>query len=59
MRSCPPLQYPDLRENRDEYDRLMRRAYRVTRLPYPEDGPAAHMAASIVMVERGDHLVAV
>lgn len=55
----PSLQYPDLRENRDEYDRLVRCAYRVTQLPYPEDGPAAHMAASLVMVERCDHLVAI
>jgi hypothetical protein len=41
------------------YDRLVQRASRATRLPYPEDGPAAHMAASIVMVERRDHLVTV
>ncbi|HZV52916.1 MAG TPA: hypothetical protein VFD49_24530 [Candidatus Dormibacteraeota bacterium] len=55
----PSLPYPGLREDRKEYHRLVHCAHRVTQLPYPEDGPAAHMAASMIMVERCDHLVAV
>jgi hypothetical protein len=42
-----------------EFDRLLTAAYRVTRLPYPESNPAAHMAASLVLVERTDLLLAV
>ncbi len=42
-----------------EYDQLLEAAYRVTRLPYTESNPAAHMAASLVLVERCDLLLAV
>ena len=42
-----------------EFDQLRAAAYRVTRLPYPESNPEAHMAASLVLVERSDLLLAV
>jgi hypothetical protein len=55
----PSAAYRALREDLAEYDRLLAQAHRVTRLPYPGDGPAAHMAASLVLVERSDVLIAV
>jgi hypothetical protein len=42
-----------------EFDRLLAAAHRVTRLPYPESNPSAHMAASLVLVERSNLLLAV
>jgi hypothetical protein len=41
------------------FDRLVGRAQRVTTLPYPEAKGSAYMAASLVLVERSDLLVAV
>ena len=41
------------------FDRLVARAWRVTRLPYPESKGPAYMAASLVLVERSDLLLAV
>jgi hypothetical protein len=55
----PSAEYRILREDLAEYDRLLAQARQVTRLPYAEDGPAAHMAASLVLVERSDVLIAV
>lgn len=55
----PSTAYRGLRQDLAEYDRLLALARRVTRLPYQEDGPAAHMAASLVMVERSELLLAV
>lgn len=55
----PSAAYRGLREDVAEYDRLLAAAYRVTRLPFREDGPAAHMAAGLVMVERSDLVLAV
>lgn len=55
----PSAQYRSHRENLAEYDRLVAAAARVTRLPFRADGPAAHMAASLVLVERSDLVVAV
>jgi hypothetical protein len=55
----PSAEYRTLREDLAEYDRLCGQARRVTRLPFVEDGPVAHMAASLVMVERSDVLIAV
>lgn len=55
----PSAEYRSLREDLAEYDRLLARAARVTRLPFREDGPAAHMAAGLVMVERSDMVLAV
>lgn len=46
-------------EAQQEFDQLLAAAYRVTRLPYPESNPEAHMAASLVLVERSDLLLAV
>jgi hypothetical protein len=48
-----------LREDVAEYDRLLALARRVTRLPFLEDGPAAHMAAGLVMIERSELVLAV
>jgi hypothetical protein len=55
----PSQAYRDGRQDIEEYDRLIAAASRVTRLPWTEDGPHAHMAASLVMVERSDLLLAV
>lgn len=57
----PSLDYRDHMspDGQREFDRLMATAYRVTRLPYPESNPAAHMAASLVLVERSELLLAV
>jgi hypothetical protein len=54
----------DYRERMDEaarreFDRLVGRASRITQLPFPESRPEAHMAASLVVVERSDVLLAV
>lgn len=54
----------DYRERMSEaaragFDRLVARAGRVTRLPYPESQGPAYMAASLVLVERSDLLLAV
>jgi hypothetical protein len=55
----PSAEHRGRRDDVAEYDRLLERAATVTRLPYPEDGPAALMAASLVLVERSDLLLAV
>lgn len=55
----PSVEYRSLREDIGEYDRLLNRASRVTRLPYPDDGPNAHMAAGLVVIERSDLVLAV
>lgn len=55
----PSAEYRGLRDDVGEYDRLLARASRVTRLPFVEDGPSAHMAAGLVTVERSDLVVAV
>lgn len=55
----PSLEYRSRRDNQAEYDRLLSMARRVIRLPFRDDGPAAHMAASLVLVERCDYLLAV
>jgi hypothetical protein len=46
----PSAESRTLGQDLAEYDRLCGQARRVTRLPFVEDGPAAHMAASLVMV---------
>src|SRR5258708_3699243 len=46
-------------EVRAEFDRLVECASRVTTLPYQEAKGPAYMAASLVLVERSDLLVAV
>lgn len=46
-------------DGQQEFDRLPATAFRVTRLPYPESTPEAHMAASLLLVERSDLLLAV
>lgn len=55
----PSHEYRSLRADLAEYDRLLARAHWVTRLPFRADGPAAHMAASLVMVERSNLVLAV
>ncbi|SRR6266699_1061337 len=55
----PAADYRMRRVDLAEYDRLIGQARRVTKLPFLEDGPAAHMAASLVLVERSDTLIAV
>ena len=57
----PSLDYGDHMspDGQREYDNLLAAAGRVTRLPYPVSNPAAHMAASLVLVERSDLLLAV
>lgn len=57
----PSLDYRDHMspDSQHEFDRLLAAAFRVTKLPYPESNPAAHMAASLVLVERSDLLLAV
>ena len=42
-----------------EYDRLLDRAVRITRLPYAKSDQTTQMAASLVVVERSSLLVAV
>jgi hypothetical protein len=44
---------------RREFDMYLRRARRVTKLPYAESKGPAYMAASLVLVERSDLVVAV
>lgn len=46
-------------EVRADFDRLVDRAIRVTTLPYQEAKGPAYMAASLVLVERSDLLIAV
>jgi hypothetical protein len=57
----PAVDYGDRMtgEAREGFDRLAARARRVTRLPYPESKGPAYMAASLVLVERSDLLLAV
>ena len=55
----PSAEFRSFRDDIEDYDRLLARASRVTRLPFGEDGPAAHMAAGLVMVERSDVVIAV
>jgi hypothetical protein len=55
----PSEQYRSLRDDLASYDDLLARATRVTRLPYHEDGPFAHVAAGLVTVERSELLLAV
>jgi hypothetical protein len=55
----PSEAYRGLRDDLASYDHLLGRAVRVTRLPFAQDGPAAHVAAGLVMVERCDQLLAV
>ena len=57
----PSLDYRDRMSEPDRptYDRLLASASRVTRLPYPRSEAEAHMAASLVLVERSELLVAV
>jgi hypothetical protein len=55
----PSEEYRGLREDQIGYDHLLACAVRVTRLPFRQDGPAAHVAAGLVMVERCDQLLAV
>ena len=55
----PSAEYRSLREDIAEYDRLLAHAARVTRLPFGEDGPFAHMAAGLVMIERSELVIAV
>jgi hypothetical protein len=55
----PSHEYRGRRVDIAGYDGLVAAASRVTRLPWPEDGPHAHMAASLVMVERSDLMLAV
>lgn len=57
----PSLDYRDHMspDGQREFDRLLAVAFRVTRLPYPESKPEAHMAASLVLVERSELLLAV
>lgn len=57
----PSLDYRDQMssDSQLEFDRLLVAAVRITRLPYPDSIPAAHMAASLVLVERSDLLFAV
>lgn len=55
----PSVEYRGRRENPAEYDDLLAAAERVTHLPFREDGPAAHMAAGLVMIERSDLIIAV
>lgn len=54
----------DYRERMDEdarleFDRLLQKASRAVQLPYPESRADAHMAGSIVVVERSQILFAV
>ena len=44
---------------RRDFDMYLHRARRVTELPYPESKGPAYMAASLVLVERSDLVVAV
>ena len=44
---------------RRAFDMYLSRARRVTRLPYPESKGPAYMAASLVLVERSDLVIAV
>jgi hypothetical protein len=55
----PSEQYRSLRQDTTRYDDLLSQAERVTRLPFVDDGPSAHLAAGLVMIERSDQLVAV
>lgn len=55
----PSEKYRSLREDQVRYDDLLARATRVTRLPYLDDGPLAHVAAGLVTVERSDLVLAV
>ena len=41
------------------YDSLLSQATDVVELPFTDSDPAAHMAASIAMLDRIDHLIAV
>jgi hypothetical protein len=55
----PSAEYRSLREDVGEYDTLLAAAARVTRLPFDSDGPNAHMAAGLVVIERSDLVLAV
>ena len=57
----PAVGYRDrmTEEARRGFDRLAARASRVTQLPYAESKGPAYMAASLVLVERSDLLLAV
>jgi hypothetical protein len=55
----PSREYRSLRQEPARYDELMTRASQVTRLPFVDDGPSAHVAAGLVMVERADQILAV
>ena len=55
----PSEEYRGLRDDVERYDRLLARAARVTRLPFREDGPSAHVAAGLLTVERSELILAV